>query len=138
MAAALQITGFGFDELISKLQSMPDEIQKEANVLIQDGAQRIAGLAKTLAPVNFGFLKGLIYAEGGSVHSDADYAAYLEFGTGAKVDVPPEWQDYAIQFKGVKEVAGIFPHPYFFPALDAIAPSIVADVEAMLQEVASA
>jgi hypothetical protein len=136
MPAALQITGFGFQELNQKLSTMGEDIQNEADVLIQDGAQRIAAMAKTLAPVDFGFLKNLIYAEGGSVFSDAGYAAYLEFGTGAKVDVPPEWEDYAIQFKGEKEVSGIFPHPYFFPALDAVAPSIIADVEAMLQEVA--
>ena len=136
MPDGLRITGFGFEELIAKLQTMHEEIQKEADILIHDGAQRIASTAKTLAPVNFGFLKNLIYAEGGSVFSDAEYAAYLEFGTGAKVSVPPEWEDYAIQFKGVKEVTGIEAQPYFFPALDAVAPSIIADVEAMLQEVA--
>ena len=142
MNGGLQIEGFGFTELREKLDEMGEAIREEAGKLIFDGAHRIANLAKDNAPVDYGFLKNLIVAErvgelGAKVESLANYSAYLEFGTGTKVDVPAELADYAIQFKGTHDVVGINPHPFFFSSLDAIAPSIVADVEAMLQEEAN-
>ena len=141
MSESLTITGFGFPELMAKLETMGETIQVQAARLILDGAQRIAETAKSLAPVDFGILKNLIYAEplgdfGATVHADAEYSAYLEFGTGQKVNVPAGLEEYALQFKGIKEVSGIFPHPFLFPALDLVGPTIVADVEAMLAEVA--
>lgn len=50
----------------------------------------------------------------------AEYAAYVEFGTGALVDIPaepPGLAEYAIQFKGagIRQV-NLPARPYFFPA----------------------
>lgn len=37
-----------------------------------------------------------------NVHADVDYAPFIEFGTKRRVEVPPELQSYALQFKGSK------------------------------------
>jgi hypothetical protein len=139
--SGLKITTHGFPELTNKLDRMGDEIQREAGRLSLDGARRMESLAKELAPVDYGILKGLIIATpegqyGAKLEALAGYSAYLEFGTGTKVEVPAELIAYAEQFRGARPVIGINAHPYFFPAFDAIAPSVIADVEAMLQEVA--
>ena len=42
-------------------------------------------------------------------------AAYLEFGTGAFVEIQPEWKGLAMQFY-VNGKGTIKPHPYLYPA----------------------
>lgn len=42
-------------------------------------------------------------------------AAYLEFGTGAFVEIQPEWKSLAMQFY-VNGKGTIKPHPYLYPA----------------------
>lgn len=51
------------------------------------------------------------------VKSNANYSAYVEFGTGALVDVPKDLANYAMQFKGagIKQV-NLPARPFFFPA----------------------
>lgn len=43
------------------------------------------------------------------------YAAYVEFGTGAKVNVPAGYEEYALQFKGTRQVPGMRARPYLIP-----------------------
>ena len=52
----------------------------------------------------------------GEVTIRAEYAPYVEFGTGKLVKVPDELSKYAMQFKGrgIKEVNRIA-EPYFYP-----------------------
>ena len=54
---------------------------------------------------------------GSVVYANADYAAYLEFGTGGLVDVPSGWEEVAIQFigQGIKEV-NLVARPHLIPA----------------------
>lgn len=49
----------------------------------------------------------------GSVNN-VDYAPYMEFGTGSKVQIPEGWGKYAAQFKGqgIRDV-NIAPKPFF-------------------------
>jgi hypothetical protein len=49
--------------------------------------------------------------------SDAEYSAYVEFGTGGLVDVPTGLEGYAMQFKGkgIRQI-NLAPRPFFFPA----------------------
>ena len=95
----------GMDELLSKLRSLPENITAAVGAEIQDGAQSIAAEAKRRAPGDQGFLRNQIAAiKSGdlswNVVSGADYSAYLEFGTGEKVQIPAGLEDYAAQFKG--------------------------------------
>jgi phage gpG-like protein len=50
------------------------------------------------------------------VEVGANYAAYVEFGTGTRVKVPSELSDFAAQFKGdgIKEV-NLPARPFFYP-----------------------
>lgn len=48
---------------------------------------------------------------------DADYAPFLEFGTGGNVDIPAGFEELAIQFKGTgKRQINIKAQPYLIPA----------------------
>jgi len=55
----------------------------------------------------------------GEVWAGAEYAPYVEFGTGRLVSVPQELKSFAMQFKGqgirqVNRKAQPFMHPHFF------------------------
>ena len=73
------------------------------------------------APVNMGFLRASAYSEvdglEGVVGFKANYAPYMEFGTGGTVDIPAGLEEYAIQWKGqgVKQI-NITPQPFLYPA----------------------
>lgn len=109
----------GFKEFADKIQNLPASIQKEADFEVQDAARYWVMLAKQDAPVNHGVLRngitmrsiGLMNSD---VYSNASYSAYVEWGTGAKVSVPAELADYALGFKGQKQVLGMKAHPFFF------------------------
>ena len=63
--------------------------------------------AKRLAPANLGKLRQSINHDTGkvlfkSVFSTVNYAPYIEFGTGKKVNVPPTYQQFAAQYKSSK------------------------------------
>lgn len=120
MARGYRITGLV--QLQAKLKQLPDKIKAEAVEDIQDAADAIVIKAIQRAPVDDGPLKqsvgnqpknnGLNYI----VFVSADYAPYIEFGTGTSVDVPNELKDYAIQFKGkgIKQI-NLPARPFFFP-----------------------
>jgi HK97 gp10 family phage protein len=133
----------GIDELKARIHQMPDTLQTELQAKINSGAEAIAAEAKQRAPVNFGILKNLISntkaqssADGltAVVVSAANYSAYVEFGTGTKVSVPPDLEEFAIQFKGTKIVKGMRAQPYFFPAAKRIFPLIEDDVQKTLDK----
>ena len=102
-------------------------MKTESAEALQITADGISEDAKAAAPVNYGNLKNQIQvippSDGGSVigvEARADYSAYVEFGTGTFVDVPDDPEglpEYALQFKGGKEIPGMQPRPYFFPAV---------------------
>ena len=53
----------------------------------------------------------------GSVEVRAEYAAFVEFGTGRKVNVPGELTAYAMQFKGkTGRIVNNIARPYLYPA----------------------
>ena len=54
-------------------------------------------------------------------------AAYAEFGTGAKVQIPAGWEDIAWQFY-VDGTGTLAPHPYFIPAFNEVKAVYNADL----------
>jgi HK97 gp10 family phage protein len=95
----------GLDELLAKLKGMPAAIVKGVDIELKDGAEQIAGIAKSNAPANTGLLQQGIGAEkegdlSYNVYSNAEYSAFVEFGTLTKVQIPPGLEEYAAQFKG--------------------------------------
>lgn len=86
--------------------------EKELITELRKSADRIEAGYKSGVPIDTGALKASINtqeSEKGLVQmigSNKEYAPYVEFGTGALVEVPEGLGEYAIQFKGagIKEV----------------------------------
>ncbi len=145
MADGFSITLQGWDELIARLEKAPQTIQELAKAELQDGAEAIAENAKLLAPVKYGILKGLIGVDAPqnnglsiNIFSKADYSAYVEFGTGTKVEVdnnPEGLPEYALQFKGTHEIPGMFARPFFFEAVRHQIPRITENMFKILEKI---
>lgn len=80
----------GLDKLINDFDAFVNGIDGNVKQIVEQEANRIAGEAKALAPVDGGYLREKIQtrtteADGkiaGEVYNNANYAAYVEFGTG--------------------------------------------------------
>lgn len=134
----------GLNQLLTKLSKMEKEIVQEVDDELMARAQQIEADAKVLAPV----YSGGLYV-GGSLHQGINaykkghlnyaiearekYSAYIEFGTGGKVDVPTEMKDIAIQFKGkgIKQV-NIRPQPFLYPSFVKNRSLLIQDLKKLL------
>lgn len=95
----------GMAELLARLQQAPQSITAVVSAELQDGAQSIAAEAKTRAPADQGILRNEIGVSklgplSYEVYSNADYSAFVEFGTLEKAEIPAGLEEYAAQFKG--------------------------------------
>jgi hypothetical protein len=101
----------GLDEVLKQLDI--DVIKQEVKLELEIFGQDVERDAKLNAPVDEGFLKSMIYHKatsegnkiGMEVGCNADYAAYLEFGTrkfaaAYVATLPAVWQAFAAQYKG--------------------------------------
>ena len=141
MAGLLTLDLKGFNEVMSNLEKMDDNLKKEVSATLERGAQLFVRNAKRDAPVDHGVLRnGISYFQEGplsfTVSSNAKYSAYLEWGTIKRVSVPEELASYAIQFKGrgIRKNGGIFPHPFFFKQQGVVKQSIEQGIEALLKD----
>lgn len=105
MAAGFSFKMEGLDKLQKKLDRLPKSLTAEIKGELEAGARTIERNAKTQVPVDTGRLKNAIsmFQVGPitfEIVAQTNYAAYVEFGTGTKVNVPAGLEDYAIQFKG--------------------------------------
>jgi len=110
-----------FDKALKKCR---EDLERELKGVIGVHTRNVSLAAKRLAPVDKGLLRNSIHPEikdlTGEVIANAEYAPYREFGTGNKVNVPPELTDYAMQFKGkgIRQV-NTKAQPFLYPAMDA-------------------
>lgn len=113
-------------ELNKKMAQAADIIFESITISVED----IAAEASARVPVDTGVLKNSIDKNvvenaktiTGEVRVGANYAPYVEFGTGGLVNVPEGLEDYAVQFKGagIREVnlpARAFLFPAFFKSI---------------------
>jgi len=117
----------GINKVLKQLKKFVVEAEKMVEETTASNAKEIARDAKVLAPIDLGKLRQSIFTKKNtnnnySIVASARYAPYIEFGTGAKVNLKylvdagiPE--SYALQFKGkgIKQV-NIQPRPYLYPA----------------------
>ena len=98
----------GLASTIAELRAYGKDIDKMIDAETESIAFQIETDAKKLAPKNFGKLaqsishlkvKPALY----KVTVNELYGAYMEFGTGSKVNVPAEFADMASSFKGKKQ-----------------------------------
>jgi HK97 gp10 family phage protein len=115
----------GVNNAISQIRNLGQQAIRDMEAVTEQTARDIELKAKTLAPTDLGKLGQSIRAEkvtakrwkivaGGLI---APYAPFVEFGTGRMVQVPEEWKEIAIKFKGagIKEV-NLPARPYMYPA----------------------
>lgn len=107
------------------LNGLQNQVKDLVRAEIEDAMLSIESESAQNVPVDTGFLKNSIQSTPihirngeitGGVEVGAEYAPYVEFGTGTKVDVPDELNAYALQFKGSgKKEFNLPPRPFFYP-----------------------
>ena len=118
---AINVKVEGAQELIKKLRKYGTDAEKKVESITKNIAEEIATDAADNAPANYGKLAQSINASKEykmlyNVNVNAvPIGAYVEFGTGSKVDVPDEWKDLAWQFY-VNGQGYLPPTPYLYPA----------------------
>lgn len=128
----------GLDKVLSGIDNYVKDVQEEVDLELRSSADTIAAQAKMLAPVDAGQLHNAISVTRNGpmnyeVVAQKHYAPYVEFGTGALVDVPAGLEDYAIQFKGqgIKQV-NLPARPYLFPSYEAERVKLLARLQKIL------
>lgn len=129
---------------IVAINGLGEKIQRNLIGALQTAALNIETAAKMDCPAPMGILRGSIRIEtikneedvyGYKIGSDLPYAPYVEFGTGAKVSVPSEYKEFALQFKGQKEVAGMNAQPYLLPNFEMQVEQFKINIEKALKDV---
>jgi len=101
--ASLEIRGL--NDTIMKIREFGIKTERMIELETEAIAVQIEADAKAKAPKNFGKLAQSISREKvknltWKVTVNEKYGAYMEFGTGTKVNVPAEFKEIAMQFKG--------------------------------------
>jgi HK97 gp10 family phage protein len=107
------------------LKNLEGDVADYVRAEIEDSMLAIESGAASNVAVDTGALKNSIQSMPikvsknqvtGGVEVGANYAPYVEFGTGTKVKVPSELSNFAAQYKGagVKEV-NLPARPFFYP-----------------------
>lgn len=97
----------GINETIKELRKFGKDAEKLIDAETEAIAFQIENDAKVLAPKNFGKLaqsisNAKVKMSNYKVTVNERYGAFMEFGTGTKVQVPAEFKDMAASFKGQK------------------------------------
>lgn len=97
----------GINETIKELRKFGKDAEKLIDAETEAIAFQIENDAKVLAPKNFGKLaqsisNAKVKMSNYKVTVNEKYGAFMEFGTGTKVQVPAEFKDMATSFKGQK------------------------------------
>jgi len=121
---AISVSFQGYEKVLQKIKQYPDNkklavqlILRKAAFNIQNNARRIV-VTRTQRSKNLHQqIQSQSTPDGATVFVKADYGPYVEFGTGALVNVPRGLEEYAIQFKGkgVKKV-NLPARPFMYPA----------------------
>ncbi len=107
------------------LKDLEADVADYVRAEVEDSMLAIESEATNKVAIDTGALKNSIQSTPikvsknqitGGVEVGAAYAPYVEFGTGTRVKVPSELNDFAAQFKGdgIKEV-NLPARPFFYP-----------------------
>lgn len=99
------ITLSGFKEFADKCNSLSEDLMQEVDGEVEDAARLWESGAINDAPVDQGFLRQGIAKDKVTdgewdITSNAEYSAFIEWGTKTRVNVPAELQSYAAAFRG--------------------------------------
>lgn len=115
----------------AKKQQIQEQVARSALNIEQDTKQSTpvdTGRLRASYTIVFRFDK-----MGAEVGSNVEYAPYVEFGTGAMVDVPEGLESYALQFKGkgIKQV-NLPARPHLYPAYEKERPKFIKALSDLL------
>lgn len=141
---SFKISTQGFKSLEKRLEGMSKDVVQQVSDVIDEhifeiNKEQVANVTRQNA-VKTGFLRDSnkfevsqpTYKE---VFNNANYAAYVEFGTGGKVSVPKELTQYAQQFKGTKGRKVNLPaRPFFFAPFFKRRTAMLRDIVKVLQK----
>lgn len=113
----------GNQAILRRLRDLPERAKELVSDEVEATTMDIHRDAVARVPVDTGRLKGsltpVVLKQGekvtGEVVTNVEYAPYVEFGTGGKVNIPQGLETYAARFKGkgVKQV-NLPARPYLF------------------------
>lgn len=111
MAAGFNIQIKGLDQVIRNLNRYPNRLAVQIKGELKTAAEEVAARSKKDAPGNYGKLRqSIVVTDTGklsnTVSVNADYAAFMEWGTKGKTVASGEISTYAAQFKGAKAGSG--------------------------------
>jgi HK97 gp10 family phage protein len=117
--ASFNVKIYGTDAIIKRLNSAPKKMMEESKLIIDAAVIEMAAKAKQEVPVKTSALKNSIRhskyqpGKGASVSAgnlNVRYAAYVEFGTGTRFQIPVypnvnmgDLEKYALTFKKSKK-----------------------------------
>ena len=140
MSKGFRISTTGFKSLEKRLEKMSKEAVEEVSNVVDNHVFAINKEQITLTRVDTGYLKrsndfdvkDKKYKE---IFNNANYAAFIEFGTGNMVKVPTELAEYARQFKGkgIRNV-NLPARPFFFAPFFKRRQQILRDIVKVLQK----
>lgn len=130
----------GIKNALSALEDYKDTKTEQLEKATQKATINVQRGAKQNVPVDTGRLRSSIHRTtnrlNGTVHTNVEYAPYIEFGTGSEVDVPEGLEDYALQFKGDgKRQVNMPAQPYLFPAWEKERPKYIKEVKKILSSI---
>ena len=140
MSKGFRISTEGFKSLEKRLEKMSKEAVNEVSDVVDKHIFDINREQVSLTRVDTGYLKNSNdfdvqdkkYKE---IFNNANYAAFVEFGTGNMVKVPTELAEYARQFKGkgIRNV-NLPARPFFFAPFFKRRQAILRDIVKVLQK----
>lgn len=128
----------GLKDIQDALKDIGGKLKEDVGNEINASALNIQNSAKRLAPVDLGFLRNNIALVAQNpltytVEARAKYSAYIEFGTGAEVNVPAGYEDLAMMFKGKgRKTINIRPQPFLIPSFEVEVPKLIERLKKLL------
>lgn len=115
----------GLDSLIRKLNALGGSSQEALEKGVKKATKYVQGDAKSLTPVDSGFLRNSIRAKTetkdgvitGEVKTNVFYASYVEFGTGQRGQNSPAPPKAPLAMGYRQDWAGMDAQPFLYPAL---------------------
>jgi hypothetical protein len=140
---ASEINVFGIDKLIGELKNYSEKVYTNIDNAMQESARNVQRQAIMDAPSDMSTLRRSIEVKpikeetwsGYEIFSLLPYAPYVEFGTGTRVTIPTGYEEYAMQFKGQKEIVGMNAQPYLIPNFEMEKANLMANLKKIVTNV---
>jgi len=140
---ASEMNVFGIDKLIGELKNYSEKVYTNIDNAMQESARNVQRQAIMDAPSDMSTLRRSIEVKpikeetwsGYEIFSLLPYAPYVEFGTGTRVTIPTGYEEYAMQFKGQKEIAGMNAQPYLIPNFEMEKANLMANLKKIVTNV---